>query len=61
MVCGRYLLGDREGGGDEGGKHGEMFSSAFVVSQREEDDLKGSFVVNLSRQSNHWEKDTVNM
>ena len=40
---------------------GKMVSSAFWVWQGEGVDRKGRFVVNLARQSKHWEKGSVRM
>lgn len=40
---------------------GKMVSSAFVVWQGSGEGRKRRFVVNLSRQSKHWGKGTVNM
>lgn len=60
-VVGWYLRGDREGGGDEGGKHGKNVSSAIVVWKGVEEGRKGTFVVNLSRKSKNWEEGTVKL
>ena len=42
-------------------KAGAVISSAFVVWQGEGEERSGCFVVNLSRQSTHWQKGTVRM
>lgn len=40
---------------------GSIISSAFVVWQESSEGRKGRFVVNLSKQSKHWEKGSVRM
>lgn len=42
-------------------RRGFLISSAFTIWQGEEDDRKGRFVVNFSRQSKFWPKGSVKM
>lgn len=42
-------------------RNGALISLEFLVWQEKEEERRGRFVVNISQQSTHWEKDSVRM